>query len=414
MKPSVLAHVKHILLTLKQSWSTSGDPNAYKCSQILNEALESPLDEVFEIKSSEIVSAPSGLCMQGNDPADAALLQTLFMSWDKLTWKQPRKFAPPVMEDGAVKETVLIGPDGPLKSNDIQIKIFVLKADTKVPRHSEDAIEMIQVLQGNEISIGFAVDDWLVRAKYHYFPATFPKVLKTDENAHFVALSVKTGNLNGRFWFNDTDDDLGFKYQDVAKLEPNEVESYFDMVAKDYTRAMINWGYCMPEILSNAVIVNGGVAPSPNIKVIDLGCGDGAVGEALMKRGFRDICGADISQAMLNIAQTKGCYNQLKKADLLKPLPFDNNQFDLLVTAGVTTYLEPAAIEHWLRIMKPGGVLCIVHKSGVWPKWQAEHDKLVSTKVWEKVWINEEPVPYLPSLNVTGSDRAKIYIYKKL
>ena len=73
--------------------------------------------------------------------------------------------------------------------------------------------------------------------------------------------------------------------------------------------------------------------------MIDLGCGDGALGDALLKRGFRDICGTDISQSMINIAETKGCYNQLKKADLLKPLPFADNQFDLLVTAGVTTYL---------------------------------------------------------------------------
>ena len=47
---------------------------------------------------------------------------------------------------------------------------------------------------------------------------------------------------------------------------------------------------------------------------------------------------------------------------------------------------------HWLKIMKQGGLLCIVHKAAVWPKWQAEQDKLVATKVWEKVWINEEPV----------------------
>ena len=102
------------------------------------------------------------------------------MSWDKLTWKLPSKFKAPVMEDGALTEAVLIGPQGPLKSDNIQVSIFVVKANTKVPRHSEDAIEMIQVLQGNEISIGFAVDDWLVKAKYHYFPATFPKVMKVN------------------------------------------------------------------------------------------------------------------------------------------------------------------------------------------------------------------------------------------
>ena len=70
MKPSVLAHVKHILLTLKHTWSISGDTNAFSCAQILNEALESGLDEVFEIKSSDIVAAPKGLCLQGNDPLD--------------------------------------------------------------------------------------------------------------------------------------------------------------------------------------------------------------------------------------------------------------------------------------------------------------------------------------------------------
>ena len=84
MKPSVLAHVKHILLTLKQSWSTSGDPNAFKCSQILNEEFESELDEIFAIKSSDIVSAPSGLCLQGNDPADAWVFNIRKINWYKL------------------------------------------------------------------------------------------------------------------------------------------------------------------------------------------------------------------------------------------------------------------------------------------------------------------------------------------
>ena len=100
------------------------------------------------------------------------------MSWDKLTWTQPKKFRPPVMDDGAFKEALLIGPDGPLKSNKIEVSIFCVTSNTKVPRHSEDAIELIHILEGNEINIGFAVDDWLVKAKYHYFPATFPKVMK--------------------------------------------------------------------------------------------------------------------------------------------------------------------------------------------------------------------------------------------
>ena len=55
-------------------------------------------------------------------------------------------------------------------------------------------------------------------------------------------------------------------------------------------------------------------------------------------------------------------------------------------------FLEPNALEIWMRIMKPGGILCIVHKTAVWPKWQDQQDKLVANKVWEKVWVNEDPV----------------------
>jgi len=414
MKPSVLAHVKQILVTLEKNWSESGDKNALGCAQLLKEVMEEDLDEGFEIKSSDIVGAPGGLSLATNDPADQALFQLLFMSWNKLTWKIPANFKVPVMEDGAMKVACLLGPEGPLKSNKLEIKIFCIGKNTKVPRHSEDAEEMIQILQGDEIQIGFAIDDWLKKGKYYLFPSTFPKVMKTDDTSHFVAISAKTGNLNGKFWLNDTDEELGFKYQDVAKLQREEVESYFDMVAEDYERAMVNWGYCMPEILTNAIDTNAGVAPSSKVKVVDMGCGDGAIGEALKKKGFLNVTGVDISQSMLKIAESKGCYTVTKKADLLKPLPFENNHFDLLVSSAVTTYLDPVALEIWLKIMKPGGILCIVHKASVWPKWEGEQDRLAKNKLWEKVWINEDPVPYLPSLTVTGTNRAKIYIYRKL
>ena len=106
------------------------------------------------------------------------MLQTLFISWDKLTWKIPHQFKPPILDEGSIKEAALIGPEGPLKSDKISIKIFSVRENTKVPRHSEDATEVIQLLQGSTIQIGYAVDDWLDTSKYHLFPATFPKIMK--------------------------------------------------------------------------------------------------------------------------------------------------------------------------------------------------------------------------------------------
>ena len=99
--------------------------------------------------------------------------------------------------------------------------------------------------------------------------------------------------------------------------------------------------------------------------------------------------------------------------------------------------------------MKPGSLLAIVHKSSIWPKWEGEQDRLDENKAWTKIWMSEEPVrinllsmvkyqlltriyiyvvetfalvnaykffqvPYLPSMDVQGTDKAKIYMYKKL
>merc|ERR1711953_1098847 len=132
----------------------------------------------------------------------------------------------------------------------------------------------------------------------------------------------------------------------------------------------------MPEVLSNALEKYGGLTPSADLSVIDLGCGDGAIGKAMYDKGFTNITGVDISSKMMEIAEKKGVYKTLKKANLLQSLPFEKETFDLSVTSAVTTYIEPAALEHWIPIVKKGGKMCIVHKASVWPKWTPEQEKL--------------------------------------
>ena len=58
--------------------------------------------------------------------------------------------------------------------------------------------------------------------------------------------------------------------------------------------------------------------------------------------------------------------------------------------------------------------MVIVHKASVWPKWEDEHDRLERDEVWKLVWMTKDPVPYLPSIECTGTNKARIYIYEKL
>ena len=75
------------------------------------------------------------------------------------------------------------------------------------------------------------------------------------------------------------------------------------------------------------------------MQIVDLGCGDGAVGEALLAKGFTNLEGLDISQGMLDIAKEKGIYQSLQKVDLLQELPLEQDTFDLAVSSAVSTYL---------------------------------------------------------------------------
>jgi len=417
-----LNSVRNILVALEENWFNSGDEVAIQCAHLLKSALKDQEDLTAAAAADDQkdgskfapTSPPSGLCLDSGDKSDQGLFQALYLSWSGLGWTVADHFKLAEGDKDRIKEARLMGLSGaPLKSDKIDIKISSVAPDTLVPRHSEEASEMIQILEGDHIQIGFAVDDWMERQKYNHFPPTHPKVVKTTDN-HFVMVSVHFGKIDGKLWLNDEDLAIGDKYLGITEVQEQSVESYYDNVAKDYARAMRTWGYCMPELVTNAILQHAKLTPSADVKVIDLGCGDGAVGQTMHEKGFTNLTGTDISTGMMEIAEKRGVYNQLKKANLLQELPFEKESFDLGVSAGVTTYLDSSALKFWLPIIKKDGILCIVHKESVWPKWVDEQERLESCKAWKMTWFSQEPVPYLPSLDCKGTDKARIYIYQKL
>src|SRR6516164_9784208 len=68
----------------------------------------------------------------------------------------------------------------------------------------------------------------------------------------------------------------------------------------------------------------------PNLKALDLCCGQGNVSEALISRGCR-VVGADFSQAMLALARHRAPRATFVEADA-QDLPFDDAAFDIVVS----------------------------------------------------------------------------------
>ena len=95
----------------------------------------------------------------------------------------------------------------------------------------------------------------------------------------------------------------------------------------------------MPEVVAEKLTQ---LTENPtHMNVLDVGCGEGMVGEALHARGFSAITGMDISPEMLKVAAARNIYDELHEVDLMTTLPAESGQFDILCCVGVTTYLRP-------------------------------------------------------------------------
>lgn len=89
-------------------------------------------------------------------------------------------------------------------------------------------------------------------------------------------------------------------------------------------------------------------------KTLDLGCGTGNYTIALHERGF-DVCGADVSQAMLQRAKAKLAHLEWVRT-AAEAMPFDKGAFAAVAAINVVHHFRAeAAFREVRRVLKHGG-----------------------------------------------------------
>lgn len=128
--------------------------------------------------------------------------------------------------------------------------------------------------------------------------------------------------------------------------------------AQQNDHGLFNAWYERPEMLRLAGDVEGQ-------RVLDAGCGHGPLFDALQARGAT-VSGFDLSPAMVALAHDRlGDDADVRVADLAAPLPYADDEFDLVVISLALHYVKDWApsLRELRRVLRPGGriLVAIIH-----------------------------------------------------
>jgi ubiquinone/menaquinone biosynthesis C-methylase UbiE len=179
-----------------------------------------------------------------------------------------------------------------------------------------------------------------------------------------------------------------------------DVAALYDTWAATYDHEMALAGYRHPSICLALLArhLPKGAAP-----LLDAGAGTGLIGEWLAIMGYPHVDALDISEGMLAVARRKGCYVAHHRLALGGTLPFADNAYAGVISAGVFTsgHVGEEGLDELLRITRPGGVVVLTVKNTLWEAGFAA--RVAALVKQRRTTIAEETDPYVSMPGETGT-----------
>jgi len=125
--------------------------------------------------------------------------------------------------------------------------------------------------------------------------------------------------------------------EEIKKASPDYVVAMFNSCAARFDESLARLHYRGPEIVLGALRQTAQPAES-GWRIIDAGCGTGLVGVQL-RPVARRLVGVDLSPGMLDLARSRGVYDELVNGDIIEFLREHPHNFEVMTAADVLTYL---------------------------------------------------------------------------
>ena len=152
----------------------------------------------------------------------------------------------------------------------------------------------------------------------------------------------------------------------LTAASTDELMDVYDVWEDRYDRELLeDWGYTSPQ---KAVQLLVEAMDSPELAVLDAGCGTGLVGVLLKEVGMSSLTGIDYSPGMLAEAERKGVYDALHTMDMNLPLMVPSASYDAVTCIGTftSTHVKPEAVKELARVTRSGGVLVFTVRDDYW------------------------------------------------
>jgi len=155
-------------------------------------------------------------------------------------------------------------------------------------------------------------------------------------------------------------------------------EKHYDEWARTYEDDLVNDMEYVAHKDAGDIFID--VVEDKTLKVLDVACGTGLVGEYLKNKGYMNIDGVDFSNEMLVVSEERAVYQALWQHDFTQPAKV-KKLYDALICVGLFSFDIPriSDLHNVVNCVSPGGYCIVTVNGAAWTQLDLEKEVMAES-----------------------------------